>query len=134
MNDGTIAENTQMYINVLNNPYIQIIGHPVRAGLPFDMDELCKAAKATGKMLEINEHSFDSGEKVIAGMRELLECCAKYGTKISVGSDAHSAWFVGKFDRAKALLEEVHFPEELIASRDLKSFRETIEAAKKADM
>jgi len=49
-----IAENTQMYINVLARKNVDILGHPTRCGLKFDWAEIVAAAKAYGKMIEIN--------------------------------------------------------------------------------
>lgn len=128
--EGTVAQNTEMYCRVLENPKIHIIGHPGRAGLRFDLEEVCKTAAAHGKMLEINEHSFDSDSRVTDECRRIAQCCARMGTKVVVSSDAHSAWFVGGFARALAMLEEIDFPEELIANRTLDEFMKTIKACK----
>lgn len=119
--DGTVAQNTEMYIGALQNRYVDIIGHPCRPGVEFDMRELARAAKALNKCLEVNDHTFDTPDAV-NNCRALAECCAEEGTSIVVSSDAHSAWFIGEFDRAKSMLEEIHFPEELIANRTLESF------------
>lgn len=132
--DGSRAQNTKMYCSALENPYIHIIGHPGRAGLRFDIDEVCRTAKALGKMLEINDHSFDSDTDVTDECRRIALRCAELETKVVVSSDAHSAWFVGHFERALAMLEEIHFPPELIANRTLEGFLQTIqECAKKPD-
>lgn len=128
--DGTMAQNTEMYCRVLENPKIHIIGHPGRAGLRFDIDEVCKTAALHGKMLEINEHSFDSDSSVTDECRRIAIRCAELGTKVVVSSDAHSAWFVGGFARALAMLEEIGFPQELIANTDLEKFMNTIKACK----
>lgn len=125
-----ISQNTEMYCNVLENKNIQIIGHPTRPGLKFDLKEVCQTAKAQNKMLEINDHTFDSNETITDECRNLAICCAEIGTKIVVSSDAHSAWFVGKFDRALKMLEEINFPKELIANKNLDEFLKAIEASK----
>ena len=41
-----------------------------------------------------------------------------------VNSDAHITHSVGEFSRSVNLLEEIDFPEELIANRSLESMRE----------
>ncbi|MDD6033999.1 MAG: phosphatase [Oscillospiraceae bacterium] len=120
--DGSFSQYTEMYQNVLRNPLIQILGHPCRPGFDFDMDEIVRTARAEHKLLEINEHSFDSPARITDRCRQLAIKCAEEGTSIVVSSDAHSAWFVGKFDRALAMLEEIHFPAELIANRSLEDF------------
>ncbi len=130
MEENTLAKNTEMYCRVLEDPQVQIIGHPGRAGLRFDIKEVCAAAKKYGKMLEINDHSFDSPSAVTDECRRIALCCAETGTKIVVSSDAHSAWFVGHFERALAMLEEIGFPEELIANRTLDGFLQVIRESK----
>ena len=42
--------------------------------------------------------------------------------EIATGTDAHFATAVGYFDKAVNLLEEMHFPEELIANTDAEKF------------
>ena len=114
--EGTVAQNTQMYINVLQNPKVDIIGHIGRAGLPFEMDEVLAVAKAEDKFIEINDHSFDSGEPIVSICRDIAIRCAEMGVSIVVSSDAHSSFLVGHFDQAMGVLEEIHFPEELVAN------------------
>ena len=116
---GTSAQNTKMYCNVAANPKVDIIGHLIRHGTLFEIDELLKVAKVSGCMIEINEHSFDFGENVVKGYRDLAVRCAEMGVNVVIGSDAHSSFFVGKFGRALSLLEEIGFPEELVANVNL---------------
>ena len=78
-------------------------------------------------MLEINDHSFDSPEHIQNACRQLAIRCAEEEVPIVVNSDAHSAWFVGEFDRALTMLQEISFPERLIANRTLASFQEQLE-------
>lgn len=117
--DATPVQATDLYCNVLRNPKVHIIGHCGRSEMPFDIDEVAKTAAQTGTCIEINEHSFDSGEPVISRCRDIALACAKHGAHITVGSDAHSAFFVGKFDRALQMLEEIDFPETLVANTTL---------------
>ena len=49
---------------------------------------------------------------------------------VSVGRDAHSAWFVGQVGRAMGMLREIGFPPELIANRTLDGFLEHIKRAR----
>ena len=122
--EGTAAQYTEMYCGALRNPLIHILGHPCRPGFPFDLEEVIRTAKETGKMLEINDHSFDSPEHIQNACRQLVIRCAEEEVPIVVSSDAHSAWFVGEFDRALTMLQEISFPERLIANRTLASFQE----------
>ena len=55
-------------------------------------------------------------------LAEILRLCEKHGVEIATGTDAHFATAVGYFDKAVNLLEEMHFPEELIANTDAEKF------------
>ena len=126
--DKSLVQTTEMYCRALDNPKVLIIGHIGRAGVPFEMDEVLKAAKAKNKMIEINEASHEYPEHITNLCRQVAIRCAELGVKISVGSDAHSSWYVGKFDKVKAMLEEIHFPEELIGTRNRASLEAMIDS------
>lgn len=116
--DGSEAENTGMYIAALENPFVDILGHPCRPGIAFDQRAVVRAARDNRKCLELNEHTFDTPDAV-PHCRELAVCCAEEGCPVAVSSDAHSAWMVGRFPRVFAMLEEIGFPQELIANESL---------------
>ena len=82
-------------------------------------------------MLEINDHSFDSPTQVTDECKRIALCCAEEGASIVVSSDAHSAWFVGHFERALTMLDEIGFPEELIANTSLNRFQEVLAQCRK---
>ena len=125
--EGSVAANTQMYCNVAANPKIDIIGHPIRNGSAFEINEVLKVAKQSGCMIEINEHSFDFGEDVIREHRNLALSCAEMGVYVVVSSDAHSSFFVGDFTKALALLDEIGFPEALVANTNLERLLSCVE-------
>lgn len=129
--DGSVIQNTQMYVNVIHNYKVDIIGHMDRRGMVFDIKEILKAAKEEGTMIEINEHSFDFDEDTIKTCTNLAIGCAEEGVPIVVSSDAHSAFFIGKFERAFKMLSEIGFPNELIANETLKKFIRIKEMKKK---
>ncbi len=112
-------QNTKMYCKVLENSNVFIIGHPGRAGVSFDIDTVLRTAKEFGKIIEINEHSYDSSEEVHEVCRQIAVRCAELNVNIAVGSDAHCSYNVGKFPRALSMLAEIDFPEELIANGNL---------------
>ena len=128
--DADIVQTTQMYCNALRHPKVLMLGHVGRAGVPFDMDEVLKTAKSLNKMIEINEATFDYPEYVTGVCRKVAERCAELGVKIAVNSDAHSSWFVGNYQKAPKMLEEIHFPEELIGNRDLKTLNQILDESK----
>ena len=121
MTPGTLAENTNAYINAMKNPLINIIGHPDDRRYPVDYKEIVLASKEYGTLLELNNASLTEG-----GARtnarpldiELLELCAEYNVPIVIGSDAHIDLAVGNHDKAAALLTEVSFPKHLVLNQD----------------
>ena len=48
---------------------------------------------------------------------------------VAVNTDTHIAFWIGHFDRALALLEELRFPEELVVNRTAESFHAALAAA-----
>ncbi|MGI6095322.1 MAG: phosphatase [Lachnospiraceae bacterium] len=119
---GSLKEHTRSYRKVMENPYVDIIGHPDDSRYPVDMEELVKGSKETGTLLEINNNSLDP-RCTRTGAREqdrkLLKLCMKYQVPIIVGSDAHADTLVGRHDYAEELITELGFPEELIINRSV---------------
>lgn len=117
---GSIAENTAAYIGAMENPYINIIGHPDDGRFPVDYEILVKTAKETNTLLEINNNSLRPvGPRV--GTKEndikILKLCMKYDVMVVFGSDAHVKEDIGNFGEIEAVIKEVEFPEELVANR-----------------
>ncbi|MDO5417953.1 MAG: phosphatase, partial [Lachnospiraceae bacterium] len=54
---GSTEENTSALLGVMENPHIQIIGHPDDSRYPLDYQALVAAAKKHHKLLEINSSS-----------------------------------------------------------------------------
>ena len=54
---------------------------------------------------------------------EILEVCKEYQAPVVLGSDAHMDIDVGNHQRALDLLEEVHFPEELVVNRSVEELK-----------
>ena len=121
---ATLAQTTQMYVQALDDPKVLSLGHVGRTGVPVDVDEVHIAAKEHGKLIEINEHSFAPhyGQVCQDTCRHIAERCAELGVMIATGTDAHIACDVGRFDAVRALLDEIHFPHELVATRSADAF------------
>jgi putative hydrolase len=110
----TKEENTQAYLNIIKNGKANIIGHPDDLRYDFDLDEVIKSAKEHNVAIGVNDASQRIGRGNPERIREILEVCKKYKTKIVCSSDAHIALDVGNFDKIVPILKEVDFPEELI--------------------
>ena len=114
------TDHTKTWLNVLKNPYVDILGHVGRGDFPFDHNAVAKAAKEADVCIEINCKTLsDSASREVCA--DVLACCKKYGTKITVGSDSHFCGYIGDFENAISLLSEVDYPEELVVSRNADS-------------
>ncbi len=111
---GTPEEVTAMYIAAMKNPYVDIIGHPDGPKYPIIPEMLAKAAAENNKALEINDSSPDARPGSEPICRELLKAIKKYGTLISIDSDAHYHKRLGHFDYALRMVEEAGIPESQI--------------------
>ncbi len=114
--------NTMAYVNTMEKcPYVDIIGHPDDVRYPLDYDLLAREAAAHRVALEINASSLRPGSfrgNGVDNVRTMLEKAKKYGTYISVGSDAHFEGQIADFAVPLQLLAETGFPEEQVISTD----------------
>lgn len=117
----TEEENTKAYIKAMENPYVNIIGHPDDGRFPVDYEEIVKAAKRTGTLLELNNsslrpQSFRQGTR--ENMLAMLDLCRQYDVFVSTGSDAHVDVDAGNFTYVREVLAYCNFPQELVATTD----------------
>lgn len=122
MKPGTRRENTLAYLNVMKNPYVNIIGHPDDGRYEIDYKALVEGARENKKVLELNNHSLAPGcfrQGAWENDAIMLEYCKEYGVPVLVGSDAHFDTHIREFDYAITLLEKLKFPEELILNRSV---------------
>ena len=132
---ASLAQTTDMFLHVLAEPRVLIIGHPGRSGVPFDLDEVITFARDHHKLIEINEHTLENPARKYHGVcSRIAERCAELGCGIAVSTDAHICPGIGKFPNAQAMLEEIHFPQELIMNRSLDAFLAEMAAASVNDL
>lgn len=115
----------EAYLNVMKNPYINIIGHPDDGRYPIDYKMLVRAAKEHHKLLEVNNSSLaptSYRQNARENYKEMLAFCRKYEVPVIVNSDAHVDRSVGDHARAWNLIQEMQFPEELIVNTDLDTY------------
>lgn len=119
---GSTAENTNAYLGAIENPYVNIIGHPDDGRFPIDYDTITAAAAEHHTLLEVNSSSLHPKSPRM-GAREnyltMLEYCKRYHTSIVISSDAHIEADVGNHKLAWELINETGFPEELIVNGSL---------------
>lgn len=124
-----IKNTTKTLMNLMDNPLVDVIGHPEDSRYKFELDTVIKAAKDTETLLELNNSSLlptTFRENSREGLIAMLETCAKYQVPIVMGSDAHFTTSVGRFDKALALVDELGFPRELIMNSSGENFLEYI--------
>ena len=133
IDSGSVEENTAAIIGAMKNPHVVIIGHPDNPQFPADLDSIARAAKDSGVLLEVNNHSYQpKGHR--AGSAEnakiMLAACKKYGTKVIMGSDAHVDLAVGNHDLSQKILAENNFPEGLVVNSNVEKFFECVKYRK----
>lgn len=133
--DEKTRENvTEGYLSAMQNPYVDIIGHPDDGRFPADYDLLAKEARRTGTLLEVNNTSLRPGgfrENTWENGMRMLEACKKEGTMIVFGSDAHVDADIAEYTFAEKLCREIGFPEELIANTSLEKLTAFLKHRKK---
>lgn len=126
---GSKADNTDAILGVMDNPYINIIGHPDDGRFPIDYEAMVKKAKEKKVLIEINNNSLNpNGFRLNARENDIkiLELCKKYQTPIVIDSDAHSCDIIANHQNVDSLLELVDFPEKLIMNCSAKDFKKYI--------
>ena len=113
---------TNIWLNIAKNPLINVIGH---SGLPdfvYDYERVIPEFAKNGKLVEINNSSFNIREGSYSNCKKIAEICKKYEAPIIVNSDAHFCTQVGRCEKALEMLEEINFPEELIVNSSIERF------------
>ncbi len=104
---NSIEENTQAMINALKNPFVHVIVHPGNPAFPINLEKVVLVAKKLGKVLEINNKSFNiSRAGSILNCTKLARLAKKHQLKIAVNSDAHYCDSVGEFWSAIELIKD----------------------------
>lgn len=119
-------ESTHAILSAMENPRIHIIGHPDDGRFPLDYDAVAQKAKETATLLEVNHSSLlptsyrpNARENYIT----MLNACMKYQTSVILNSDAHIDTSIGQHEMSEALLQELHFPEELVVNTSVEKFK-----------
>ena len=130
MEPGSRQENTEAYLNAMKNPCVNIIGHPDDGRYPVDYEQLAKKAKETGTVLEVNNGSLRPGGFRVDTRKndlKMLEYCKKYEVPVTMGSDAHMDVDLADYSYALPVIEESHFPEELIVNTSAELLKSCIQ-------
>ncbi|HBF77062.1 MAG TPA: phosphatase [Clostridiaceae bacterium] len=116
---SSVKDNTNAVIGAMKNHCVDIIGHSGNPSFPIDVDEMLKAALEYNVIIEINNSSLGVsrvGSK--ANCEIIAEKAAKYGNLITLGSDSHICYSIGKLDKAVELVEKANVSEDKIMNTD----------------
>ena len=96
--DERTQENVmQAYLSVMENPYIDIIGHPDDGRFPADYEVLAREAKRTGTLLEVNNSSLrPDGYRANGHCR--ISFCRGTGKEDSFSGRAGGKYFLREID------------------------------------
>ena len=117
-------EMTARMLAAMDNPYLNIIGHPTgrlllsRDPYGVDLDAVIEKAAATGVALEINAdpHRLDLDWRVLRRAREA-------GAAVSIGADAHNAAGIRNVDYGVAMARKGWLgPDDVLNARPLEGF------------
>ena len=126
---GTKEQNTNGMVNVISNPYINIISHPGDGTASLDFEPLVLASKEHHTLLEINNSSLKpcrNKPEARNNNLEILRLCKKYEVPVILGSDAHISFDIAEYGYALQLLAETEFPEKQIMNTDVERFKQYI--------
>lgn len=122
LQSGTAKENTDCLIRVMEYPFVSIIAHPDNSQFPLEYERLVLAAKEKGILIEVNESSLKPTSSRSGGKENIttyLQLCKKHGVPVILNTDAHYAGLIGDFTCSQTLLDELAFPDNLVANADL---------------
>lgn len=111
---------TRAYLNTLErNPKVNIMGHMGDGRYKCDYRTVLNKVKETGRIVEINHHSFDVRKGSHENCREIALICKELKIPVVMSTDAHFSDDVGEVENSWLLLKSIDFPEELILNTSL---------------
>ena len=126
----SIEKNTNAYVRVMNNPYVNIIGHPGDPKFPFHIETVVAQAAKTCTAIEINATMGDPKCNKYPGfstLKDIIRECIKQNVFLSFGSDSHIFPEVGDFSFILPLIEELNIPEHLIVNTSVDKYLDFVE-------
>ncbi|MCH5188153.1 MAG: phosphatase [Oscillospiraceae bacterium] len=116
---------TRAWLNTLeHSPKVNIVGHMGDGRYKCDYAAVLKKVKETGRIVEINHHSFDVRKGSDENCREIALICKELKIPVVLSTDAHFSDDVGEVENSWQLLKSIDFPEELILNTSLRKLAE----------
>lgn len=114
--------NTIAMLNTIKNGLVHVITHPGNPKFPIDPVTIVKASAEYNVALEVNNSSFvysRTGSEVSCS--EIIRLAKKYDAPLSVGSDAHIAYDIGRVDLAIKMIKDNHYPMDRVINKTVES-------------
>ncbi len=121
-NSISVEKNTETAVKLFASNKVDIMTHPGNLEYPVDLHELVAAAGRYNVALEMNNSSFVASRKHSSdNCKQLLSIAKEAGIYISLGSDSHISFDVGRLDIVAGLVEDIDYPRDKIlnTSREL---------------
>ncbi len=131
---GTKEENTAAILNVMDNPYVNIIGHPDDGRIQLDYEAIVLKAKEKNILIEINNASLKPNAyrpNAKENDTKILKLCDKHKVSVVLNSDAHVDTEVRNHEYAWRLVEEIHFNRDLILNAHPERLKDYLKEAGK---
>lgn len=126
---------TKATVSAMENPYLDMITHPVQKEYPLDLEKVAAAAAKNEVILELNASSYNSKKGYIRGIKndslKLLELAQKYDFRIAINSDAHFYSEIGEFSTLEFIFKNKNFDKKLVVNRSLESMMDYLKMRNK---
>jgi len=126
---------TEATIKAMENPYLDMITHPVQREYPLDLEKVAESAAENNVILELNASSYSPKKDHTRGIKnkslKLLKLAKKYNFKLAVNSDAHFYDEIGEYSSLNFIFESENFEPELIINRSTESVMDYLKARNK---
>lgn len=119
---GTQTQNTDAVLTAMHNPMVNIISHPGDGTASLYFEPLVLASRDTHTLLEINNSSLKPirhKDDARTNNLEILRLARRYDVPVILGSDAHFMTDIANYEYLYPLLQESHFPTDLIVNSSL---------------
>jgi putative hydrolase len=102
--DLSRKQNTEMYLRVIANQHVDILGHIENPIFKLDYETVIAAAQEYGKLVEINTASFGLARHgSYNNCLEIMRILREHNMPVVINSDAHVAARVGEVSKAMSV-------------------------------
>jgi len=124
--------HTEALVNAMKNPHVRVLGHLCDPTYPFHVEEVVRAARDTGTIIELNNNCLKPGSRRLdrAAALRMYRLCNELGVNVVAASDAHHHSAVGRLEHAKAMAQEAGIRQELILNTSPARFKDILSQGK----